>query len=217
VLNFIAMCQRLLLRFVRACLVCTVTFQASASVLFNDITTDAISPGAGFFDIGGPGFVEADSFAPPAGHSYILQELDVSLLALNDRDPSAGTIADLFLYADSSGLPGSLLESFAVQVPDIFPPMTNSITKVQSKLHPILNGGSLYWFGVGPDPNSVSDFVSTILGLLEFPFSEPRRRHHGSSRIRSEAPFHLNFHKARFVCSGHRLVRRAFPNQQRCF
>jgi hypothetical protein len=67
-------------------------------------------------------------------------------------------LADIFLFTDSSGLPGSLLESFAVQVPDIFPPMTNSITKVKSKLHPILSGGSSYWFAVGPDPNSVSDF-----------------------------------------------------------
>jgi hypothetical protein len=130
---------------------------ASASVIYSNITADSISPAASFYGTGGSGFEEAFSFVLAAGSSYTLDEIDVALVALNDEDPSAGNIADIFLYANSSGLPGSLLESFAVQVPPVYPPTTNSFTEVDSTLHPTLTGGSTYWIAVGPAVGSVSD------------------------------------------------------------
>jgi hypothetical protein len=123
-------------------MVCCFAFQISASVIYSNITTDEISPAGSFYGVEGGGFEEAFNFVIPAGESYTLDELDVSLLALNDLDPSLQTMADVYLYADSAGFPGTLIESFAVQVPGVYPPMTNSITEVLSQQHPILTGGT---------------------------------------------------------------------------
>ncbi len=134
------------------------TVQPFGGVIYSNITTDTINPAGAFFDVGSSGFSDAFNFSPATGQNYVLQELDVSLLALTYLDPSAGRIARISLYSDSSGLPGTLIESFAVAVPSSdISTLPHGITKVLSVLHPTLIGGATYWLAVGPDANSVSD------------------------------------------------------------
>jgi hypothetical protein len=63
------------------------------------------------------------------------------------------------LYADSSGEPGTLLESWSVTAPSFVccsPPPTTNIT---SALHPLLTSSTQYWFLIA-GPNSLHWFAN---------------------------------------------------------
>jgi hypothetical protein len=114
-----------------------------AQALF-DNTTNSVCCGyaVGLYPGSSNTFVDAYSFTVPS-HNYQLDAVGL-LSSINAAIGPAPNGLTLFLYADSNGSPGAVLETWdGVPVP-------GSITLVTtpSVAHPLLQAGLRYWFGV---------------------------------------------------------------------
>lgn len=139
-------------------LVVSTAFHLNAAVVFSNITgTGSVNGGVGIcgnnfaMDCGLPPGVDyqAESFTPAA--TYMMSDAQV-LVATETFGTSS---FDVFVYSDSGGLPGSLIEQIGsgLSATTAFP---GSIITANSVSVPItLLSGTTYWLALGPyDSNS---------------------------------------------------------------
>lgn len=131
-------------------LICSGTAVAGPVVLYDTFGPDDGFSGkdstSGFSaDIGfGRGLTPANGFAVPPGLIDItLESIDVALI--NPINNPGGSQVFLTLHEDSAGLPGSIIESFTI---DLSPQLSKEVYSVNSVLHPTLLGGRIYWLAV---------------------------------------------------------------------
>jgi hypothetical protein len=119
---------------------------AGAATVFNNINNSAnpvcCGYAVGFYSPQNPTvFVDAYPFTVQ-GASYYLDTVGL-LESIQNAIPAQGGLS-LFVYADSAGVPGAVLESW--QGIPVHPTIT--LDTASSVLHPILQQGQQYWFGV---------------------------------------------------------------------
>src|SRR5713101_2766740 len=96
--------------------VCTL----NATTIYSDFHSSSISSLWSGYELGcctnlGNGYSQAFSFTVPGQTNYQLTEIDVALISQNYSATS--DTATISLYADSGGVPGTLLDSTIVPVP----------------------------------------------------------------------------------------------------
>lgn len=104
------------------------------------------------FDNIGPGFpgdspIGYESIQSYLGTSFIATGSGPLLQVINDAfDETSSLTVTAGLYTNSGGEPGALLESWNVALPAF-----DTLTTLNSVLHPVLTAGSQYWLVYGPN------------------------------------------------------------------
>jgi hypothetical protein len=100
-----------------------------------------------------------ETLHPGNGFTYVLSGITVA--AFNTSTPTTDPLT-VSLYADSNGLPGTLLASQGVFLAD----SSSEVVSVSFDNGPILSDGTHYWVGLSdPDGNATWNFNDTIGGV----------------------------------------------------
>ena len=134
----------------------------SQQILFSNLgPQDAYDSGVSYAVRGPAAYGErqwiADRFTLADG-VYRLDEAALPLI----RDSGTDRM-NLFLLSDAGGLPGMVLDTFTLTG---IPSQSSALLSAYSTQHPLLTGGTAYWFGVTPTSDTEARWFLNSTGQL---------------------------------------------------
>ena len=162
------------MRTIKLGLMCLIVLVISAGTSQAGVIFSTFGPGdshsTGFsFDVTSPpanGSTDRDEamgFSVQGVNDFTLTSIELAVI--NSFSNNGGTLMDVYLMSDVAGEPGSVIESFQLDLPAAF---FGGILTASSLLNPILQAGSEYWLvASATEPNSFLGWYFDNNGFTE--------------------------------------------------